>query len=444
MSLPVSGRVWSGTLRPILLVPLLIALSGCAALRTDFAAVERDLARGDAEAALQRLGPLQDSRLNRPLYLMNRGMILRVAGDRAGSIAAFEEAKTRVGELQAVSLSETLAGWTLTETASSYVPPVHEHLMLHVYQMLNFLEQGDLDAARVEALQIDLGLRRVDPRDGEAPDGGDALARYLSGIVFEASREDSDALIAYRKAYHAYRRGGGSVPRDLQQSLVRLTDALELHDERDGYLAEFGIAAWTSQQDLRGRGQVVLLVHDGFAPRLRDESLLVPAPDSGHLIRVALPSLHRRPSGLAGASLGVNGIRHQAEVVERPADTMDRWLSRQMPLLISRAASRNVARYQFTRQVEQDNALLAVLLNVAGALADNADTRSWRTLPDRVWLARLFVEPGIHEVEVLLDGVAGAGGTRTHRISPGGLLVISEHWPGGGSGATAQPLRSRR
>ncbi len=411
----------------VLVVPLLTA---CASLRTDFSAMEQDLTRGDADSALERLKSLQGSQLNQPLYLLNRGMILRLSGDLDGSVAAFEQAKDAIGELQAISLSETAAGWTVTETATSYTPPIHEHLLLHVYQMLNFLEQGNLDAARVEALQIDLGLRRIDPRAGAAPDGGDALARYLSGIVFETAGEDSDAMIAYRYAYRAYQRQGKAVPRDLQQSLVRLADALDLQDERDKYAAEFGITAWTPQRELRRRAQVLLLVHDGFAPRLQDESLLVAAPDSGHLIRVALPSLHRRPSGLTGARVSANGSQATAEVVEWPADAMDQWLQRQIPMLVARAAGRNVARYQVTRQVEQESPLVAFLLNIAGAFADNADTRSWRTLPDRIRLARLHLEPGVYDLHVELPGRTAGASVETVQLAPGDLIVISRHLPG--------------
>jgi uncharacterized protein len=430
MVLAVVGRPRAAYLRLSLLLPMLILLGGCAALRTDFGAVERDLARGNAEAALERLEPLAGSRLDQAALPSEPWDDPAYRGDLDGSIAAFEEAKGLIGQLQAISLSETLAGWTVTETATSYVPPVHEHLMLHVYQMLNFLEQRDLDAARVEALQIDLGLRRVDARHGAAPDGGDALARYLSGIVFEAAGDDSDAMIAYRKAYQAYRRQGKPVPRDLQQSLVRLADALDLDDERDEFAGAFGIDGWTPQRELRRRAQIVLLVHDGLAPRLQDESMLVPAPDSGHLIRVALPSLHRRPSGLAGAQLSVNGQHAMAETVEWPADATDQWLARQMPLLISRAASRNVARYQVTRQVEQENVALALLMNIAGAVMDNADTRSWRTLPDRVRIARLYVEPGSYRVHSELRGLAAAGEVYEVRVRADETVFFSHHWPG--------------
>ncbi len=407
---------------------LAFLMSGCAALRTDFADVERELARGNPERALAQLEPLAGSRLNQPLYQMNRGMILRLSGDLPGSIAAFEEAKALVGELQAVSVSETLASWTLTETATSYVPPTHEHLMLHVFQALNHLQLGDLDSARVEALQIDLGLRRIDPLRNEAPHGGDAFARYISGVIFEANEDWSDAMIAYRKAYQAYQRHNAPVPGDLQRSLVRLADHLELDDERDELARAFGITAWTPVSELRRRATVLLVVQDGLAPRLRDESLLVQDPGSGQLIRVALPSLHRRPSSMSGAVLSANGQQAPVETAERLSDISDQWLQRQMPLLIARAASRNVARYQATRQVREESPLLAVLVNVVGAVMDNADTRSWRTLPDRIQVARLHLPPGEHTLVTELRGPRGVRDEETIRLRAGQLVVLNRHW----------------
>src|SRR5690606_30121187 len=77
-----------------------------------------------------------------------------------------------------------------------------------------------------------------------------------------------------------------------------------------------------------------------------------------------------------------------------------RSLERQLPGLTARAIARNVAKHYATKRVREENPLLGLAINIAGAVAERADTRSWRSLPDRIELARLPLPPGEHIVMV--------------------------------------------
>ena len=419
--------------RILMTLALLTVLPGCASQGALLDRVDSDLGSGQPERALESLEGLSDSGRNRSLYWLNRGMLLRMSGDIDGSIAAFERAKDIIGELQAISVSETLAAWAVAEDSGTYVPPTHEHLLLHVYQALNFLQRGDMDSARVEALQIDLGLRRIDPANGRAPRGGDAFPRYLSGVIFEAAGDWSDALIAYRKAYQAYQRQNAPVPRDLQLALIRFTDFQGLSDERDGYLREFGIDAWEPVDPRRQTATLVIVLHDGQAPRLREEGVVLPHPSENRLLRVSLPALQARPSSLTSARLVVAGRETEAELADQIADNADRWLSSLLPGITARVVARNVARDVATRQLEQENELLALLFNVAGTVVDNADVRSWRSLPHRLYLVRVEVPAGPTAWQ--LDVRTARGGVADQlqgvvSLRPGETRVLGAHWLG--------------
>ena len=405
-------------------------LAGCAGLGRDFQQVEGELARGNVDGALERLEPMAGSRLSEALYQMNRGMLLRHKGDLAGSVEAFARAKDIIGLLEPISLSESLATWTVTETAGSYVPPAHEHLLLHAFQLLNYLELGDVDSARVEALQIDLGLRRLDPANGAAPDGGDAFARHVSGLAFEANGDWSDAMIAYRRAYQAYRRQDAPIPRDLQYSLVRLADHLELHDERDGYAEAFGIESWEPMRHNRERAMLLVVVQDGLGPTLEERTMVVQAA-MDQFVRVSLPALRPRPTLLRGTRVVANGAHVDADASESVSRAADQWLDRQMPGLIARSAARNVARYGATERIGQENALLGLAVNVAGLLLEQSDTRIWRTLPDRVYLARLDLPPGEQALRLEFVGSGGrmlATEERAVYLRAGEPTVLSSFW----------------
>src|SRR5690606_12242036 len=169
-----------------------VLLGGCAVYGHALQEVETALQREGPAGALTRLEQLDGGARNQVLYYLNKGMLLRMNGDIAGSIAAFEAAKPLMVFQEATSISETAGQFALAEGTSSYQPRPFERLQLHVMQALNHLERGDWDAARVEVLQIDLLLRRL--HGGEAANGVDAFARYLSGMVFEGLQEHDDAL----------------------------------------------------------------------------------------------------------------------------------------------------------------------------------------------------------------------------------------------------------
>jgi hypothetical protein len=279
--------------------------------------------------------------------------------------------------------------------------------LLHVYQTLNYLVLGDLDAARVEVLQIDLDVRRLDPETGRAPHGGDAFARYLSGLVFEARGEWSDAMIAYRKALAAYDGWQMEVPAGLGDSLVRLADHLGIMDERDRYQARFGIEHWVPVTGGERAGELIIVLHRGLAPFKYEASVPVLDPGTGQLYRLSLPQLRLRTPRSATFHARVGGRQVQGQSVERVSASARRTLDAEMPGLIGRAISRNMAKRRMTKEAGRDNDLLGVMVNIAGFVAEQADTRSWRTLPDHIQLARIPLPPGEYEVELTLDNGTG-------------------------------------
>jgi uncharacterized protein len=417
-------------LAAVLLAALL--LSACATHGDVFRRVEGRLAAQQHEQALAELDALSRFGRDQALYQLNRGMLLRMQGDFPASIAAFERAKALGLDLEALSVTEGLAKLTVAEAASSYVPDPYERVLLHVYQALNFLEQGNLDAARVEALQLDVALRRLDPQDGRAPQGGDAFARYLSGLIFEAHGEWSDALIAYRFAARAYEAAQRPLPHSLKLGLLRLTEYVGLAEEHAAYRERFGIEQWESVARRAREAEVVVVLHRGLAPVKYEHSVMAQDFRSGQLYRVSLPHLRRRPPRAASFSLSEGESRVLGEDVEAVHALAALSLEQKLPGMTARAIARNVVKHNASSRAREENPLLGLIVNVAGAIAEQADTRSWRTLPDSIQIARLSLPPGEHEVSVRVYDAAGSviGEHELPGLSLGAgqKRVVSLHW----------------
>src|SRR3972149_9400191 len=83
-----------------------VALAGCATYSDSFGVIERNLSAGQYDAALQDIEQQSNSKTGRGLYLLDKGMVLRMKRDFAGSNQALEAAKSEMERLYAARVSE--------------------------------------------------------------------------------------------------------------------------------------------------------------------------------------------------------------------------------------------------------------------------------------------------------------------------------------------------
>ncbi len=404
----------------VLLVALLI-LPGCAAYHERMQAVEAPLVAGEPRKALQALEADGENAAERdlPLYLLNRGLLLFQLEDWDGAIQTLSQAARLLEEAAVLSVGEQAAAVSVNEGRRSYAGAPYERRLVHVFLALAYLRAGRLDEARVEALQIDL-VSQVLAQQGEPED---PFARWLAGMIFEALGEWDQARVAYRKALEAYEDRDSPyalpVPPTLQRDLVRVTAALGLDDEARRLRERFALADDATELDPRRSArlaQVVLIYLDNLAPLWLESSLLIHDPESGRLVRIALPYPVPRPSPVARAEFHLGPHSVVLEKAEDVARLSQQALERQMPKLLARAIARALVKSEATRKAHKEDALLGVMVNLIGVLSERADTRTWQLLPDNFRLARLFLPPGDYRGEL---GLYDARGRVLARLSLG-------------------------
>ena len=395
-------RIMAGGARLLVMGMLSLSMTACATYGYHLASVERQLQLGNVSEALAVLDAVDSGARNEVLYLVNKGALLRMQGDIAGSIAAFEAAKPLMRRLEARSISETVGEFSLVEGSDSYQPRPFEQLQMRVMQALNFLEAGNLDGARVEALQIDAYLGRV--FDGQAPQGGDAFALYLSGLVFEANGEPDAALVSYRKAYQAYQRypGPALMPNDLGERLIYLTDQLGLDSERDSFARVFPAVQLANVPGGSER-QLLVIVGTGLVPRRIEVSQVNQDPVSGKIYRLSLPKLVSRSSRVTQVTAQLpDGGSLAGERVSALEPIARATLEEEMPGLIARAIARNVVKNAAANQAGKESEGLELFVNFVSAVVENADVRSWSTLPAEHHLVRVPLPGDARDVTVSL------------------------------------------
>lgn len=437
-----------------------LALSGCATHSDSFYKIERDLATRRYTDALARIEEQADSRTDRVLYLLDRGMVLRMQRDYVASNVALEAAKSEMERLYAESLSENALSFIVNDATTSYAGDDYEQVLVHLYLALNYLELGQLDEARVEALQVDIKLREIAESVPDSKFTEDALSRYLTGLIYEELGEWSDAMIAYRKAYQAYEQYGVhygvAMPEMLKHDLLRLTKRLGLKKEEARYRKEFGIK--TDQVPVQSpaqMGELVFVLNNGLAPIKRERvvaatgpgsSVVIGATSEGHVrpvaIRIALPYYESRHNNVRKARISIDRQQADTQLMENIDAIARASLDARMPAITARSIGRAMSKVAIQRSVDRagrngDNDLAVELLGslavrVAAIVTERADTRSWLTLPADIQLARVAMPPGSYTVTVaLLDDAEHVVELREFPgivISDGRKTYLTQHW----------------
>lgn len=391
----------------IVFIAVFISISGCASYSTGFARVETLLEQQKPAEALAEHEKHPPSGTNKLLYLLDRAMLQRMSGLYEQSNATFEEAKKVIAELDGISISEQAGAMVINDEMMSYEGEDYEQVAVHLYEALNYIKLGLWDEARVEALQVDLRLKKI-AEDQELEFEADAFSRYLSGIIYEQSGEPDEAMIAYRKAYQTYVAQKRGVPEYLKHDLLRLSQYLGLTDEYKKYQKNFGIAKTVSVKELRGQGEVILLLHHSLAPIKRSISSLVMG-SNGVQHRVSLPEYQSRPSYVTKAVLTVGDASAESVLVNDFDMLARRSLDRHKPAMVARLIARVILKKAMAKNAKKNGGDFAgFFVDVAGMVSETADTRSWLTLPKNIHLVRLHVQEGTYPATLTLYNEGGA------------------------------------
>ncbi|MEI8011405.1 MAG: hypothetical protein WCI27_02835 [Candidatus Omnitrophota bacterium] len=404
----------------------MFALSSCAAIGRPplQAEVSGLLAAGDVGGAAGKIVSSQAryGSGNDVLFQLDRALILQMAGRYKESILAFEKAKQRTEELYTRSILNELSTWAVNDARAPYRPSAYERAFMNVFQSFNYILTEAPAEALVEARDLDAKFPLGGKGDLRKTRGfeDNGFARFVSGILYEAAGEtgSGDALIAYKQAlelYDAY-YAGQYVPRVLQESLLRLA-AASGDTDLAAYRSRFSGARADSAS---GKAVVYLLESAGFSPV--KESGSIPIPVQMDLVaQVAFPFFVKqeyaaRSSRLVFVRAGGVAWNIPSELGVDIEDLALRDMEARKAAVIAKALLRPAFKYMIEANqkdvIEKRSGSLAagifgILSSVYNIYTEQADVRSWQSLPAQVRVARALVEPGHYRVRV--DGLDRSG-----------------------------------
>jgi len=415
---------------------LATAASGCATYSSKFQPIERALTAHQPDAALAALDKAYTpSGADAPLYYLNQGILLRLNKRYADSNAALETAKKLIDAVEAISVTEQTSSVIVNDTVRSYEGEDFEKVLLHLYKALNYLDLQQPYDARVEVLQVDVKVRELNSDNGAALTE-EAFARYLGGIIFENLGEWSDAMVEYRKAYEAFglykKKYNVALPESLKYALLRLAERQGLTDDLKMFREEFKITDWPSVASREANGELVVTMHSSLVALKGDVASQALDPTSGRFIRLALPVYRPRAVQVTQARLRVGDQTVRLDLVEDVNALAIKSLESHMATITARAVARAAVKYRATKEVEKHNATAGLLVNLAGVVSEQADTRSWSSLPAQIHLGRVSLAPGTYKAQLeLLDNSGKLIHTQDFgnvSITQGKATYLAFHW----------------
>lgn len=372
------------------------------------------------------------------LFAMEAGRVAFLTGGHDDSMAAFNQAiaKIKAQEDRAV-ISATGAGnqvmaVAVNDKAIPYYAPAYEKTMVHHYQALNYLAKKDLTGAGVEvrlANQVQETAREQHDREstnaGGKADAADAAYTakiyaglnelagsvkasyqnaatfYISAVIREMMDEANGAYIDYKKALEIHPENPY-----LQQDVIRLGRRLDMREDLQAFTARFPAAA-ARPEIQKNSARLVVVYEDGTAPQ--KSALSLPYPLSDGIGMLSIPMYETLPPQAVPLTVAVNGRTAGATApVGDIAGLAVRALQERMGGIITRQVARSVAKGVATKQAgDAGGDWAAFLMSLYNIFSEQADLRSWLTLPSAIQAMSVWHPAG----ECTVDVTSPLGGT---------------------------------
>lgn len=356
-------------------------------------------------------------------YLLNQleqARLKDLANEQSVSQQQFENVYTQVQTKREAAKIQLSAGLEQSnalftnDSAITYVPPAYEMSMLHSYKALNYVYSSDLESALVEIrrankVQVDaLADNQAQINDtieqaqqhypsmsnvtrGIKNGFQNAFTFYLSALLYQSDKQYDDAYIDYKKALEIQPDN-----HYLQQDVMRLAKKQGFNQDLEEFERRF-----SPLQPLSAKhGEVVILVEQGLVPKQDEFKLRLPIYTSGGDARfysLAMPVYKDNAfiSPLTGVQVGSQNLQLNPLVhIEALAA---KTLEQQIPARVSRQVLRLVAKEKVRAELARSTGDVGnIIANIYNLASEQADTRSWLTLPNQISVARSSLNAGSH------------------------------------------------
>lgn len=385
------------------LLSIVLLLNGCANYASRVAEPRHRFENGEYDAAIEDLKKLVARHDNdQLLYVLDLATVYHTAGRYQEAIQTFRDADKLAEIKDYTSIAAETASFLFNDTMKDYKGELFEKLLINVYLAIDYTMLGQWDDALVECRRVNHKIDMMIDQ-GKLKYDHNPFAKYLSAALFEARHEYNDAFVDYRTVA----KWADSFPY-LPKPLLRMADKLQDLEELDDYRKEF---PKTKNYRLgSNEGEVILLLEQGRAP------YKIPNP-SFNLLPMFVRNTYYSDYVWIRDAVGKNKVRSYP-LFDIEA-TAIKELDDQTAGIIAKKTGGIIAKEAMAYGVAKatDSELAGFLTSLFLHATDQADLRSWTTLPARLQIARMSLPAGRHDI--VLDMVSTASDANGIKRWPG-------------------------
>ncbi len=396
-------------------------MTGCSSLvfRSYEQSVRPLLQQLDAQPSDNAVAMLDENKLmalnhgpDQLLYWLEKGRIAQIQGDFSSSLQAFTQAMAIVDQQAArplidlSDLGQQSLSLAVNDKVRDYVMPADQRSFLQAFQALNYLFLHRLDSAAVEARRegqlyqqavdrnqtagryVEKQVHRLHLDEGEFNKTTEAHSKslptpaylpkysflnaygfFVSGLAFELNHQLNDAMIEYKKALALN-------PSNIfiQQRLTRLNKKAQ-----------------------PATAEVIVIYEQGWVPSLSEAR--APFVWDNHLAWLSLPGYREPwlpPSGFVLQLDQNKNVLISQPLVDVYGLAVQSLRERSGALMIRQIMRLAVKINLSARAQQQAGNVGVVLSDIYNAISEQADLRTWLSLPHSVQLASIALKPGSH------------------------------------------------
>ncbi len=415
---------------------LLLLLISCASMKTNidfYKPVMSDLVNSNYDAAAVKLAKAKEageySEKDRVLYYLDNGSVLHYAAKYVESNNLFEDADQAMEELFTKSISKIATSYLLNDNALDYYGEVYENLYINIFKALNYLKLNKFDDAYVEIKRVNDKLNELNIKYGKMVDElnnakdqdikiekkkinfyDDALAEYLSYLVFRTDHERDDARISFENMVKAM---------DTQSAIYTFPKPSFFNEgpkTRPG--SHLNVIAFTGNAPTKVAVGGTITTWDNFVTVTdvsgykNGVSFPFPGVKAGYHFKFSFPMLQTPPSNVAKIKVLVNGkFIGESELLEDMGNVAKHTFESHLNIIyiktIIRTVAKGLAATEAKKAIKKQtgaNSLFGALINIATDIAvdatENADLRCWHTMPQKCYIAEYKLPPNTYDVAI--------------------------------------------
>lgn len=400
------------------------------------------------------------------VFRLEQGAIYRVAGRWDDSVLAFNHADQLMQEYDQqpdVKVSREIGAAVVNQTVLEYRGYSYDRLAVELYQALNYMQTGRLDEARMalramQQRQVDAEdhfRKKIDsleakddsatPKTPSSQDAQEDPNKPKRSVDVEKIRNDPKVMQSFktvygddvnvvpdRTAYKAYSNPFG----EYLQGIYFMSAALDASDletaatafkrvrgmlPSNGYVAQDCVVSDMVASGAPLPPTTYVLFETGRAPMRETIRIDIPIfivnaawRDTGvDYVGAAFPKLKFHDNYVHCLTATAGGTSYQTEVLTDMDEVVKRDFNNELPVIITRTiistATKAAIAYAANKATDQNsyvNILTRIATTVYQIAANQADLRTWETLPKQFQVARFPTPEDRQLTMTLADGMS--------------------------------------